>query len=176
MARDFAAVATNDQVLLLARRRAEADQHLETLHECDISSAVCLSFSPDGRKLAALCDNPPQISVIDCQSGNVDYTVQSPPTPTCCRFSPDGTRLAVVGSDARVFLYDVLSGSHVLELTGSGSARGTSPCNSRIAFSSDGSRIATNNFQGTIQVWSLGSSADEFCKRHSAEAVKDNRP
>ena len=176
LAREFAAVATNDQVLLLERRGAKADQHLEALHEYDISSAVCLSFSPDGRKLAALCDNPPQISVIDCESGDVDYTVLGPSTPTCCRFSPDGTRLAAVGSDARIFLYDVLSGSHVLELTGSGSARGTSPCNSRIAFSSDGSQIATNNFQGIIQVWSLGSSADEFCERRSVESVTDDRP
>ena len=175
LARDFAAVATNDRVLLLARRRAKADQHLETVHECDIPSAVCLRFSPSGRKLAALCDNPPQISVIDCHSGDVDYTVQSPPTPTCCRFSPDGTRLAAVGSDARVFLYDALLGSQVLELKGSSSPRGTTPCNCRIAFSPDGSQIATNNFQSIIKVWSLGSSTDEFSERRAVVSVNDNR-
>ena len=86
------------------------------------------------------------------------YEETGPRNICCVRFSPNGKRLALVGYDSNVVLCDALSGARVLSLRGlpAGSS-GELAINARVVFSPDGTRIATNNVHGDLQVWCLPS-------------------
>ncbi len=74
-----------------------------------------------------------------------------------CAFSPDGSRFAarsIEVSDSAVTLWDPEAGGQIGRL---GLARETTEA---IAFSPDGSRLATAHGNGTLKIWSASSGAE----------------
>ena len=120
-----------------------------------------LDFSPDGTQLAAAIGDQSTARVYDVTKGVLEYEVPGPRAIGCVRYSPDGTRLAMTGYDSVVFLCDPTSGRMLLQLSGSERPPGTISINPRVVFSSDGRRIATNNWRGEITVWDAGPAAQD---------------
>ena len=117
-----------------------------------------LDFSPDGKLLAAAVKNEQIVRLFNVTKRELLYEETGPRNICCVRFSPNGKRLALVGYDSNVVLCDALSGARVLSLRGlpAGSS-GELAINARVVFSPDGTRIATNNVHGDLQVWCLPS-------------------
>ncbi len=70
-------------------------------------------------------------------------------------FSPDGKRIAGIGKDGKAIIWDVVNGKQLLQMAGS-----TLPTDAigvqRIAFSPDGSRLATGDAQ-FVRIWDASS-------------------
>jgi WD40 repeat protein len=101
-----------------------------------------LSFSPDGRKLAASSSssvfNMDAITVWDVATGDELHTLRGHRGGVrCVAFSPDGDRLVSGSDDQMVKLWDVAKGKLVLTLRGHDSAV------TGVAFSPDGNRLAS---------------------------------
>jgi WD40 repeat protein len=118
-----------------------------------------VSFSPDGRWVAAWNDNEAWVGRSD---GSTDFSNAGPSvrkentSVTAVAFSADGRRLAVGYTDltARVWWLDPSATIPLkpgpLELTGG--HRGTILA---LAFDPSGSRVALGDFEGVIRVWNL---------------------
>jgi RNA polymerase sigma factor (sigma-70 family) len=123
-------------------------------------------FSPDGRFLAALgakgrnkfgsTSNTRCIRVWDVASGKRLYEFDvgtHPPfrtdTPACPVFSPDSRMLAGADYDGAVHIWEVASGKERRVLQGHRSVVGT------LAFSSDGSALASGSADTTVLIWDL---------------------
>jgi WD40 repeat protein len=113
---------------------------------------VALAFSPDGRRLAssaATTANPfPDILIWDWQRGEVLATCPAKVTIGSLCFRADGRRLAgaeMAGSTAAV--WDAETGEQLLTL------RGHADNVWKVAFSPDGSRLATGSLDWTIKLW-----------------------
>ena len=119
--------------------------------------ACCLDFSPDGTRLAT-ANRPSDILIVyDVESGKSLYTASGPRAFGCVRFSPCGKRVALSGDDAIVNLCDAESGYRLLRLSGPDPSPGTASINSRVVFSPDGRRIATNTWEGKIRYWEVAN-------------------
>ena len=94
---------------------------------------------PEARRFAAAAVDEPEGAIARLGKGDINLM----------RFSPDGTRLAV-GTDAGVWLYDVLGGKETalfIEHRGQVNA---------LAFSTDGKMLASGGFANpVIQLWNL---------------------
>lgn len=117
--------------------------------------AKYLDFSPDGERIAVADPDIRLVSVYSTKTGRLEYETRAPRMVSCVRFSPNGKRLAVVGYDSVVTLCDAKTGVSLLKLNGAESASGTIGFTPRVVFSRDGRRIATNDWQGRITVWSV---------------------
>ena len=68
-------------------------------------------------------------------------------------FSPDGSRIAVGGEDDTARIFDARTGEQSVFLRGSGATADL--CVRSVAFSPDGTMLATQN-PGAVRIWALG--------------------
>jgi WD40 repeat protein len=123
---------------------------LNTLNPC--GHAAGLAYSPDGTLLAvANMDSSPAL-MWRLSDGALVKTFDGMPTNYDVAFSPDGKTLALVGgaqgSNASAKIFDVATGDLIRTLpTNSGFYTDT------VAFSPDGTYIATSGYMGAIDLW-----------------------
>jgi WD40 repeat protein/serine/threonine protein kinase len=109
----------------------------------------CVTFSPDGKRIASTGGEDDQIKVWDTVTGQGiwsiwghDYYAYS------VSFSPDGKFLAS-GGDNEIKIWDAPTGSNVMTLRG----QDASVCS--VAFSPDGKYVASGSRDNTIRVWDI---------------------
>lgn len=145
-------------------------KHFITGHNNKIS---CLSFSPDGQKLASGHDH--LVRLWDVSDGKHITTGHGHPVQVNVRsvgFSPDGNKLASLcltlqssNSNAEVLLWDAATGEYQVSLKGHGKAIGRSrPWHSNsMVFTSDGKKIVSGSLDGTVRYWNPRTKArDSF--------------
>ncbi len=114
----------------------------------------CLSYSPDGKRIAAHASNGPVIRLWDAKTGT---DVAALPIPAGqmggLHFSPDGSRLlATVGyPDSTARVWDAATGRPIAVLAGH-----TNTLDS-VAVSPDGRHIATASMDKTARLWDGGT-------------------
>jgi WD40 repeat protein len=119
-----------------------------------------LTFSPDGRALAAAGYEQGTVLVADVATGEVFVSHQGPPMAMDVAFNPDGQRLAVAGR-SMIKLLDRTSGEEVLILRGVAHASAnTAGFNPRVCFSPDGQRLAAicHGHLHPLSVWSVAEA------------------
>ena len=156
------AVATVNQVSIWSLKsnlknpsdpcRLEFDKQMETSIDGEF---VCLEFSPDGTRLGVADHKDDDLLMLDCETGETLYRRAGPRAFCCVQFSPCGKRLALSGYDSIGHLCDAESGYRLLTLVGSDASPGNFAINSRVVFSPDGKKIATNTWKGHIRLWNL---------------------
>jgi eukaryotic-like serine/threonine-protein kinase len=104
-----------------------------------------LAFHPDGRQLALSCDTSVEIRALD--TGEVVADLRGPVAPTYLAWRPDGKTLAVVGSDSRIYLWDVAAGKQTLVIEGIRNA------GVAIAFNHAGDLLASTGWEGKLRLW-----------------------
>lgn len=124
-----------------------------------------LAFSPDGRLLYTathlappMFDGDPSVTVYDVASGRTERTIDGPGHPFA--LSPDGTVIAAPtsppasgdpGARTAVTLWDVETGAERRRLTGHAEQV------LDVAFSPDGTLLASSSADRTVAVWDVGS-------------------
>ena len=115
-------------------------------------------FSPDGRLVATLAATDQfaesHVTVWDWERGEVVRTISAVSGVT---FDPSGSRIAMGGATGLVEIWDVESGSRVVELHGPpGGASGD------FVFSPDGSRVAVPHTDGTVRLFDADTGAQRL--------------
>src|SRR5215208_3972220 len=119
------------------------------------SGVMSVVFSPDGKLLAdAGVDGT--IRIHDSGSGKTLLEFVTVELQQIV-FSPDEKRLGIAAEDG-AYVYDVTTGKLVLKYSG----HGEGIRNSGIAFSPDGTWIASSGNDSTIKVWDAETGADIF--------------
>lgn len=113
-----------------------------------------IDISPDGKSLAVAVKDLAIFRVYELETGKRLFEYPAPRDVCCIRYSPCGDRLALSGYDSLVYLCDAKSGHRCLSLVGCEISPGSFSINSKVIFSADGQRIATNNWKGEIRIWS----------------------
>ncbi|MGD9144483.1 MAG: protein kinase [Anaerolineae bacterium] len=124
-----------------------------------------ITFSPDGTRLATASED---------RTGRVWDVSADQELPALfghvgtvwdAAFSPDGTRLATAGEDRTARVWSLASSADPSTDLGTGALgqevltlSGHSQDVNFVAFSPDGTRLATASYDGTAKVWSLASS------------------
>jgi eukaryotic-like serine/threonine-protein kinase len=115
-------------------------------------SASAVAFSPDGMAVAAVgqaSHTRTELHVWDLASGRQRFTLQGPfrGYKVHPAFSPDGSRISCVGGDARVGLWDAVTGKELAMYCGHASSV------TAVAFSRDGRRLLSADATESIKVW-----------------------
>jgi WD40 repeat protein len=144
-----------------AKRRAQLEVPPRTLNVGDWVKAV--AFSPDGTRLAI--GSSMKVSLWNLRTGDNIWKrrigLLKRSFVNAVAFSPDGTRLATGSSDppypARI--WDAATGQQQLKLSHAPGARTSDGITSHgiwaVAFSPDGSRLATGSMDHTARIWDL---------------------
>jgi serine/threonine-protein kinase len=127
---------------------------IATLDDHHGSSVRSVSFSPDGKMLAATDRNGivylwrlPRGLRTTAVSPPASVSLPGPNSDTVA-FSPRGTRLAIGGSDGQVYLFSTANGTSPLSTPdGSGVTS--------VAFSHRGTLLAASEMDGVTYVWNL---------------------
>lgn len=128
----------------------------------------CLSFSPDGRLLAAAASDQfttGRLAVWDVETLKPRFTHQEPVGFPSVAFSPDGRILALARFAPEAALFDVETGKLLEKLRGhTNHAR----C---VTFSPDGKKLITGSYDRTIKIWDLATRKVEATLEGHSEAV-----
>ena len=113
-----------------------------------------VAFSPDGRRIAASCDdgrNPDLSRVLlwDARTGAQVRTMRG--FHSFVAFSPDGARIASLKGHV-IQIWDAISGEEKLTVSGRGSGNLCAA-----AFSPDGSVIVSGDLDGSLRVWNAST-------------------
>jgi WD40 repeat protein len=110
-----------------------------------------VAYSPDGTRLAAASDGIFQVKVWDAGTGKVLLNTNLFATgyPLDIVFSPDGKLAATAGENFKAKIFNPVTGAVLLTLPGHTSGI------SGVAFSPDGTRLATGSWDHTARVWDI---------------------
>ncbi len=112
---------------------------------------LCLSFSPDGKLLAA-GDSRGIIHIWDSQTGQKYRTLRGHSRKVwTVAFSPDGRMLASGSTDEIVRLWSLMDGKCIAALTGH------SNLVNAVAFRPDGEELASCGRDKTVRIWNIRS-------------------
>jgi RNA polymerase sigma factor (sigma-70 family) len=115
-----------------------------------LATMTDVTFSPDGKQVAAAGPNEEGIRVWDMQTGKLKHQLKPAGAFRIAglAFSPDGERLATAGLDTQsIFLWDLANEKTRVALKGHG---GFVMC---VAFSPDGRTLASGGDDGTMRFW-----------------------
>ena len=116
----------------------------------DAEYAEPVAFNSDNSRLMVTTD-PSQNYVLDIATGEVVAQFE-PRGYGLAKFSPSGDLIAEGGLDGNLYIWDADSGDLLTELTGhSGTVN-------ELAFSADGTRIATAAEDGNVLLWATGDT------------------
>jgi RNA polymerase sigma-70 factor (ECF subfamily) len=124
-------------------------------HEVNPSAVRAVAFSPDGKRVAAACDDG-QVLIRDAETGKairaLGRAMNGP--LTCVAFSPDGKVLAAGGRDLLVRMYDVATGKELRVLP-----EHKGPVTA-VAFSPDGRHLLTACGDCAVQMWDVATGKE----------------
>lgn len=109
--------------------------------------AGAVTFSPDGRRLAAACHDG-FVRVFDPATGALLHTLDGHGEAAhAAAFSPDGATLVTAGADGTVRVWEAATGRHLRDLDGHrGRVWG-------VAVSPEGTEIASGSGDGFVRTW-----------------------
>jgi WD40 repeat protein len=113
-----------------------------------------LAFSPNGKILAAACDND-TLKLWNVETGQEMRRLDNAGEVLCLSFSPDGQTVAAGNWAGEVQLWNVATGERVLPLLGHTTIVWS------LAFSPDGRMLATGSTDQTIRFWNLTTGKEE---------------
>jgi WD40 repeat protein/V8-like Glu-specific endopeptidase len=129
-----------------------------------------LAFSPRGELLAVCGSDNAAVEIWSVGTGTLALTLTIPEGPSSIAFSPDGRILAVGSGDNLVRLWDVGSGALLGRLGGDGPAEIVGDDNymsvTSVAFSADGSVLASGSGDKTARLWDLRSGETTLVVSH----------
>ena len=126
-----------------------------------------LALSPDGKTL--LCGGGRSFRLIEVASGATLLKRELAVELFGAAFSPDGRTLAVSAGEASatILLFDVPSGKEVLRLRGHASRVRS------LAFSPDGTKLASGQWDSTALIWDISSARRRLAARNLAPRELD---
>jgi WD40 repeat protein/tRNA A-37 threonylcarbamoyl transferase component Bud32 len=143
--------------------------HAELLTLHPRTEPACVTFSPDGQRVAAaggVLGRPGEINLWDSATGQVLLTITGhADVITDLAFSPDGQCLATSSGDQTVKVWDTQSGREIRTL------RGHEGSVWSVAYSPDGRRIASASADRTVKVWSAITGKELLTLRGHEDSV-----
>jgi WD40 repeat protein/tetratricopeptide (TPR) repeat protein len=116
------------------------------------SQVHCVSYSPDGMRLAS-CSHQ-EIKIWDAKNGAEVLTLRTNIPGDSLSYSPDGSRLASTSRDCTITVWDAHTGATLFSL------RGHTDSVTCARYSPDGSRIASASDDHTVKLWDARSGAE----------------
>ncbi|KAG9090744.1 hypothetical protein FRC06_000894 [Ceratobasidium sp. 370] len=120
---------------------AQTGEMLVELFDADIPRPECVTFSPDGGRIASNC-------IWDTQTGRKVVETFGDSAPTSLAYSPDGSHLVSGSSDHTICIWDSHTGSVL-----AGPFRGHTGCVNSVAHSPDGKHVVSGSNDTTVRVW-----------------------
>jgi RNA polymerase sigma factor (sigma-70 family) len=122
----------------------------ETWSFANLNAIACVSFSPDGKQVAAGTYHDNEVVLLEALTGKEVRRLKHPSsTVRAVAISPDGRLLAASGDTADVILYELDTGLLVQRLAGHAAGVGA------LAFAPDGRSLVSGSADGTALVWDL---------------------
>jgi WD40 repeat protein len=134
-------------------------------------TAVTVTFSPDGRRLAALCSDR-TVKVWDVETSEVTVTLTGLPTrPVGLGFSPDGETLITLGGSRgaeTAVAYDLSSSKAVRTVRGPRLQSAGKLIAAGATLSPDGSRAATFGEDNSLTIWDTATGQTVLALKEAA--------